>query len=62
MKKRRHAEEKILGAVKQLEAGRNAKDVARDLGVSDQTLYDWKAKHGGMEVSDVRRSRTRTGV
>lgn len=58
MKKMRHTEEKIIGAVKQLEAGRAAKDVARELGVSEQTLYNWKAKYGGMDVNDARRLRT----
>jgi putative transposase len=57
MKKTRHTEEKIIGAVKQLEAGRSAKDVARELGVSDQTLYNWKSKYGGMEVNDAKKLR-----
>jgi putative transposase len=57
MKKTRHTEEKIIEAVKQLEAGRSARDVARELGVSDQTLYNWKAKYGGMEVSDAKKLR-----
>jgi putative transposase len=57
MKKTKHTEEKIIGAVKQLEAGRAAKDIARELGVTDQTLYNWKAKYGGMEVSDARKLR-----
>ena len=55
MKKAKHSEEKIIGAVKQLEAGRSAKEIARELGVTDQTLYNWKAKYGGMDVSDARR-------
>jgi putative transposase len=55
MKKTKHSEEKIIGAVKQLEAGRSAKEIARELGVTDQTLYNWKAKYGGMDVSDARR-------
>lgn len=57
MKKTKHTEEKIIDAVKQLEAGRAAKDIARELGVTDQTLYNWKAKYGGMEVSDARKLR-----
>ena len=55
MKKTKHSEEKIIGAVKQLEAGRPVKEVAREMGVTDQTLYNWKAKFGGMEVSDAKR-------
>ncbi len=57
MKKRKHSEEKIIGAVKQLEAGRPVKEVAREMGVTDQTLYNWKAKFGGMEVSDAKKLR-----
>jgi putative transposase len=57
MKKTKHGEEQIIGAVKQLEAGRSAKELARELGVTDQTLYNWKAKYGGMEVSDAKRLR-----
>ena len=63
MKKTRFAEEQMIGAVKQLEAGRPAKDVARELGVADQTLYNWRAKYGGMDVNEAKRlknSRTRT--
>lgn len=57
MKKSRHSEEKIIAAVKQLEGGRKAADVARELGVSQQTLYAWKSKYGGMQVSDAKRLR-----
>jgi len=57
MKKTKHSEEKIIAAVKQLAAGRSAKELARELGVTDQTLYNWKTKYGGMEVSDAKRLR-----
>ena len=57
MKKMKHSEEKIIAAVKQLEAGRSAKELARELGVTDQTLYNWKAKYSGMDVSDAKRLR-----
>ena len=57
MKKTKHTEEQMIGAVKQLESGRPAKDLARELGVTDQTLYNWKSKYGGMEVSDAKRLR-----
>src|SRR5579864_6765442 len=57
MKKTKHSEEKIIAAVKQLEAGRPVKELARELGVSDQTLYNWKSKYGGMEVSDAKKLR-----
>lgn len=57
MKKAKHTEEKIIAAVKQMEAGRSVKELARELGVTDQTLYNWKAKYGGMDVSDARKLR-----
>lgn len=57
MKKAKYREEKIIGAVKQMEAGRPVKEVARELGVTDQTLYNWKAKYGGMEITDAKRLR-----
>ena len=57
MKKTKHSEEKMIAAVKQLAAGRAAKEIARELGVTDQTLYNWKTKYGGMEVSDAKRLR-----
>ena len=55
MKKAKHSEEKIIGVVKQMEAGRSVKELARELGVTDQTLYNWKSKYGGMEVNDAKR-------
>jgi putative transposase len=57
MKKSRHSEEKIIAAVKQMEGGRKAAEIARELGVSQQTLYAWKSKYGGMQVSDAKRLR-----
>ena len=48
MKKAKHTEERIISAVKQLQSGRLVKDVAREMGVTDQTLYNWKAEYGGM--------------
>lgn len=55
MKKTKHSEEKMIAAVKQLEAGRSAKELARELGVTDQTLYNWRSKYSGMDVSDAKR-------
>jgi putative transposase len=57
MKKSRYSEEQVIGAVKQMEAGRKARELARELGVSEATLYAWKSKYGGLEVSDGRRLR-----
>jgi len=57
MKKSRHSEEQIIGVLKQMEAGRKVAEVAREVGVSEATLYAWKSKYGGMEVSEARRLR-----
>ena len=57
MKKSRHSEEKIIAAVRQLEGGRKTAEVAREMGVSAATLYAWKSKYGGMQVSDARKLR-----
>ena len=51
----RHTEAQIIGALKQLEAGRKAEDVAREVGVSKHTIYAWKAKYGGLEVNEAQR-------
>lgn len=57
MKKSRYTEEQVISAVKQMEAGRKAKELARELGVSEATLYAWKSKYGGLEVNEARRLR-----
>ncbi len=48
MKKTRYSEEQIIGVLKQMEAGRKVADLARELGVSEATLYTWKSKFGGL--------------
>ena len=53
----RHSEAQIIGALKQLEAGRKAEDVAREVGVSKHTIYAWKAKYGGMDVSQAQEAK-----
>jgi len=53
MSKSKHTEAQIIGALKQVEAGRSAEDVAREQGVSKHTIYAWKAKYGGMDVSEA---------
>ncbi len=53
MSKSKHGEAQIIGALKQVEAGRSVEDVARDQGVSKHTIYAWKSKYGGMEVSEA---------
>jgi putative transposase len=57
MKKSRHSEEQIIGGLQQMEAGRKIGELAREVGVSEATLYTWKWKYGGMEVSEARRLR-----
>jgi putative transposase len=49
----RHTEAQIIAALKQVEGGRSLEDVAREVGVSKHTIYAWKAKYGGMDVSEV---------
>ena len=53
MSKSSHTEAEIIEALKQVEAGRNAADVGRQYGVSKHTVYAWKAKYGGLELSDA---------
>ena len=55
MKNSRFSEEQIIGVLKQMEAGREVPELARELGVSEATLYTWKSKYGGMEVNEARR-------
>lgn len=55
MKKKRFTETKIVSILHQQEAGKTVKDICREHGISDATFYNWKAKYGGLEVSEVRR-------
>ena len=55
MKRVKFTESQIVAALKKQEAGIAVKDIVRELGVSDATFYNWKAKYGGMEASDVKR-------
>ena len=55
MKRTRFTESQIVASIKKQEGGIPAKDVCRELGISDATFYNWKAKYGGMETSDVKR-------
>jgi putative transposase len=57
MKKGRFSEEQIIGVLKQHEAGRKVQELAREVGVSEATIYTWKSKYGGMEVSEAQRLR-----
>lgn len=55
MKKVRFTETQIISILKQQEAGRSIKELAREHGVSEATIYNWKAKYGGMEANEVKR-------
>lgn len=55
--KKRFTEEQIIGVLKRQEAGEDVKSLCREIGVSMQTIYVWKRKFGGMEVSDAKRLR-----
>jgi len=54
-RKSQFTEEQIIKALKEVEAGAKATDVCRRLSVTEQTFYRWKAKFGGMDVSDAKR-------
>jgi putative transposase len=55
VRKSRFKESEIVRTLKEVEGGRNVKDVCRELGISETTYYNWKSKYGGMEASDIRR-------
>ena len=55
MKRKRFTEAQIVSILHQQEAGKLVKDISREHGISDATFYNWKAKYGGMQVSDVKR-------
>lgn len=58
MTRKRYTEEQIIGILKESEAGANTQELCRKHGVSDASFYKWKAKFGGMDVSDARRLKT----
>jgi putative transposase len=55
MKRSRFSEEQIIAILREQEAGSKTVEVCRRHGVSEATFYKWKAKYGGLEVSDARR-------
>jgi putative transposase len=57
MKRSRFSEEQIIQALQEWEAGAKIGELVRRLGVTEQTLYRWKKKYGGMQVSEAKRLR-----
>ncbi len=55
MKKTRFTEAQIFNILKEFDAGKNILDLAREHGISKQTIYNWKSKYGGMELNDLKR-------
>ena len=55
MKRKRFTEAQIISVLREHEAGAKTGDLARKHGISEATLYNWKAKYGGMDVSDAKR-------
>jgi putative transposase len=58
MKLSRFTDEQVIGILREQEAGAATADVCRKHGISSATFYKWKAKHGGLEVSDAKRLKT----
>ena len=57
MQKKRFNEGQIMAAIKKQEAGIAVKEICRELGISEATFYNWKAKYGGMQSSDISKLR-----
>jgi len=55
MKKKRFTEAQIFNILKEFDAGKNIQDLSREHTVSKATIYNWKAKYGGMEMSELKR-------
>ena len=55
MKGKRYSEEQVIRILKEIDSGKAVKDVCREHGVSEQTVYRWRNKYGGMELPELRR-------
>ncbi len=55
MRKSRFSETQIIAALQRQERGEKARDICREIGISEPTFYNWKSKYGGMSASDLRR-------
>jgi putative transposase len=55
MKRSKFTESQIVAAINKQESGVSVKEICRELGISEPTFYKWKARYGGMEVSEVKR-------
>ena len=57
MSKSKHTNAQMIAALKQVETGRRVEEVARESGVSKHTIYAWKAKYGGMDVTEAQEAK-----
>ncbi len=57
MRSKRHNEEQIIAVLKQGQAGVKTAEICRQHGISEQTFYRWKAKYGGLELSEAKKLR-----
>ncbi|MEO5600875.1 MAG: transposase [Cyclobacteriaceae bacterium] len=55
MKKKRFTETQIFSMLKEFNAGKNIQEISREHGVSKATIYNWKAKYGGMEMNELKK-------
>ena len=57
MRSKRHSEEQIIAILKQAQAGVKTAEICRQHAISEQTYYRWKAKYGGLELSEAKKLR-----
>ena len=58
MKRKRYSEEQIIKVLQEAESGVKTADICRKYGISDATFYNWKAKYGGLTISEAKRLRS----